>query len=126
LSGAKRIGLAAVAAIAAALGSVLGVVSVFVLGPLGWGVACVLLVGTTGAGTMLGQRLIWSGPPLPAWRVVVPTLTSFVIALIFERFFADCVVGDAVLWQCALVPWLGGFVGAVLGVLSGSSVRGSQ
>ena len=125
----QRVVIAALSTIGAAVGTVLGVASAFVLGtPLGWGIGAAVLVATTTGGAILGRRLASAGQVGGTLTgVVVATLVGLLIALMAANRVTSCAAGDAVLWQCGPVAWVGAFGGAVLGLwISDASRRGAS
>jgi hypothetical protein len=111
-----RLVLAALTALGAAVGLVLGAISGFALGAPGWGFGLALLVLLTSAGAMLAKRTLRSAGP--TWPVVVATLAGLLMVAMIQNQLMPCVIGDAVLWECAEVPLAGALLAAIVCALS--------
>jgi hypothetical protein len=111
-----RLVLAAFTAFGAAVGFVLGAISGFALGALGWVMGVALLVLVTSAGAILAKRILRSAGS--TWPMVVATLAGLLLVALVQNQLMPCVIGDAVMWECAEAPLAGALVAAIVCALS--------
>ncbi len=112
-----RVILATLTTVFSAVGMIVGLSTALAIGRPGVGVAAVFIGVGAFVGGAIGRRVVQRGSSLRVYPVVLATWLGMVGALLVERTMMDCVIGDAVVWQCGAVSWAAAFGSALVGSL---------